>query len=267
MGKLRAIFIRDFQSEISYKTSFILQFAGIFVTVLLWYFMAKFIGNAVKVTVSGKPADYFAFVLIGIAAMRFLNTASSSFSTRLRNEQMTGTLEAMIITPTSIPTIVFSWAGWDFFMALISMLITFLLGIFAFGMKINIAGLPVFFLVLTLTVLAFSSVGILSASFIMVLKKGDPVNFLVTNVSALLGGVFFPVDILPEWLQYIAKAIPITWALDAMRKSLIHGCGFHGTSKEILILAGFVAALLPLSLLIFRWALGKAKRDGTLVQY
>ena len=129
MRKLRAIFIRDFQSEVSYKTSFVLQFAGIIITILLWYFMAQFIGNTVDIKVAGKAVDYFAYVLIGIAAMRFLNTAGSSFSTRLRNEQLTGTLEAMIVTPTSIPAIVFSWAGWDFFMAVVSMIITFLMGL------------------------------------------------------------------------------------------------------------------------------------------
>ncbi len=267
MRKLRAIFIRDFQNEVSYKTSFVLQFAGIIVTVLLWYFMAQFMGKAVDVKIDGKSVDYFGFVLVGIAAMRFLNTASSSFSTRLRNEQLTGTLEAMIITPTSIPTIIFSWAGWDFFMAIISMAITFAMGIALFGMKIKLCGVPSFLVILLLTVLIFSAIGILSASFIMVLKKGDPVTFLVANISALLGGVFFPLEVLPRWLAIAARILPITWSLDAMRKSLLQGTGFIGTGKEIIILSGFVLLLLPASLALFSWALKRAKRDGTLVQY
>ena len=52
-----------------------------------------------------------------------------------------------------------------------------------------------------------------------------------------------------------------------MRKSLVHGTGFEGTGKELLILAVFVAVLLPISLGVFSIALKRAKRDGTLVQY
>jgi ABC-2 type transport system permease protein len=62
----------------------------------------------------------------------------------------------------------------------------------------------------SLTVLAFSGIGILSASFTMVFKRVDPVNFLFGSASTLLGGVFYPITILPGWLQLISYLVPLT---------------------------------------------------------
>ncbi len=58
---------------------------------------------------------------------------------------------------------------------------------------------------LVLTIAAFSGLGLLSATAIVLLKKGDPIELLIGSTSSLLGGAFFPVVVMPEWLQGLAK--------------------------------------------------------------
>ncbi len=265
--RLKAVLARDFQHELSYKTSFIMDVLGIVFTVVLWFFMAKFIGDEVNVELAGREVGYFSFVLVGIAGMRFLNAAMTSFSNRLRKEQLSGTLEALLVTSAPLSMIVLSWACWDFIIAIFNIILTIALGVAFFGFKINFAGVFTFMVVLALTVLPLSALGVISASVIMVLKKGNPLNYLFSSISALLGGVFFPVSVLPEWLQYVARIIPLPWALDALRKSLIQGGGFGEVYLEINVLLLFTVVLVPLSLFVFRIALNRVRVDGSLCQY
>jgi ABC-type polysaccharide/polyol phosphate export permease len=61
---------------------------------------------------------------------------------------------------------------------------------------------------LFLTICAITSIGFVSAAFILVFKKGDPLNWGFSVLSWLLGGVYYPITVLPEWLQHLALSHP-----------------------------------------------------------
>ena len=105
--------------------------------------------------------------------------------------------------------------------------------------------------ILVLTILSASSFGIMAASFIMVLKRGDPITWMFNSASALLGGVYFPVTVLPEWLQKVSLLLPTTHALKAMRLTLLKGASAMDVAGEIGALCVFCVVLLPLSLFVF----------------
>jgi ABC-2 type transport system permease protein len=136
-----------------------------------------------------------------------------------------------------------------------------------FGLRLRLDGLPAFALILILTILAFSGVGILSAAFILYLKKGDPINFLISSASALFGGVFFPTDSMPHYLGAVGRFLPVTYALDGIRKSLLNGARLADLLPEIGALLLFIAVLLPLGLASFSLAVRKAREEGSLAQY
>ena len=215
----------------------------------------------------GLPGvSYFAYLLVGIAFYHYLASALNSFATKLRNEQLTGTLEAMLISPTPIPVIIFSSALWDFVMTSLRVMAYLGLGMF-FGLHLRPEGLLAFALILILTVLAFSGIGILSAAFILYLKKGDPINFLISSASALFGSVFFPTESMPLHLGLVGRFLPITYSLDGIRKSLLAGAGLRDVLPDMGALLLFIAVLLPLGLAGFSLAIRKARQEGTLAQY
>ncbi len=86
-------------------------------------------------------------------------------------------------------------------------------------------------------------------------------------MSGILGGTLYPITIMPVWLQKIAELLPITHALRAMRHAMIQGYSLSVLSGDILFLLVFALALIPISLILFKLALKKAKRDGSLVKY
>ena len=211
--------------------------------------------------------DYFSFVLIGIAFSDYLGVGLGSFAGTIREGQMLGTLEAMLVTPTRVHSIILFSSIWQFLLTSIRVLAYILLGVFFFGVSMIRPNIPAALLVLILTILAFSSLGIISASFIMVFKRGNPLNWLIGSFSTLFGGVFFPITILPGWLQKVSYFLPITYSLRAMRHALLQSYSFQALGFDILILALFSVVLLPFSIYVFKVAVRRAKKDGSLTHY
>jgi ABC-2 type transport system permease protein len=265
LGTLGAFVKRDFLIETSYRTSFMLQFLGIFFSVFIWRFISRFF-NAPPDTPGMEGMDYFAYVLLGLAFYHYLSAAMLAFSSKIRQEQMTGTLEAMLVTTTPTGTIVLGSALWDFLLTSVKVLAYLVVGVM-FGVHLRFESFLPCLLVLGLTVLAFSGIGILSAAFVFYLKRGDPITYLVSSASALFGGVFYPTEDMGRIINGLSKFLPITYSLRALRGALLKGTPFTALLPDIAMLAVFVAVLLPLGALAFRFAVRKARQEGSLIQY
>jgi len=266
-SKMYAFIKRDVTIATSYKLSFFLRFFGMFFSVLVFYFIDKLFGAATTPYLTDYGGDYFSFVLIGIAFTSFLWAGLKSFSKVIRRGQMMGTLEAMLITPTRISTIILFSSIWSFIATSITALLYLAIGGLFFGVDLGNVNIISATIVLGLTIIAFSSFGILSASFIMIYKEGDPINWLFSSSSSLLGGVFFPVEVMPEWLQSVSKILPITYSLDAMRLAILKGYSPSALTHDILPLIGFSAIVMPLAIVSFYLAVNKAKMNGSLTHY
>jgi ABC-2 type transport system permease protein len=264
---LLAFLKRDVGTEISYRFSFFFQFFRIFFSVGVFYFIAQLLGEAAAPYLAPYGGDYFSFVLIGIAFAGYFGVGLTSFSNSLRQAQTTGTLEAMLTTPTSLSTIILCSSVWDYLMTTFRVLIYLGVGALFLGVNLGGGNYLAALLVLVLTVVAFSSLGILAASFIMVLKRGDPITWAFSAVSSFLGGVYYPVAVLPGWLQVLAKFLPITYALQAMRLALLQGASLQSLLPELLALSAFCVVLLPTSLYAFHYAVDRARVDGSLTHY
>jgi ABC-2 type transport system permease protein len=122
-------------------------------------------------------------------------------------------------------------------------------------------------IIFILTIVSFSSIGIISAAFVIIFKRGDPISLTLAMFATVFGGVYFPITVLPKSLQSISNILPITYSLRTLRYALLQGYNLKMLSFDIGILFIFCIILFPLSLLIFKYAVKKAKKDGTLAYY
>ncbi len=263
MRKALAFLKRDFFMEASYRFNFLLSLIGVVFSVAIFYFLGKIVDPAY---VQGSADNYFSFALVGMAMAMYLRTGLGSFAESMREEQMMGTLEAMMSTPTSLTTIVLSSSLWRFLFTSVSVLAFLVVGAF-FGVSFAGANVLAALLLLVLTVACYAALGIVSASFIIVFKRGDPINWVVSSLSILLGGVFYPISVLPGWMRFLSRLLPITWSLEGVRGALLMGESFSTLWDGFLALAVIAAVLIPLSLASFRLAVHYARRTGTLVKY
>jgi len=118
-----------------------------------------------------------------------------------------------------------------------------------------------------LAIVAFNALGLIAASFVIVIKQGNPVSLVVGLASALLGGVLYPTSVLPEWLRAIGQLLPLTHALELVRGSILAGEGIAELWQPFLTLAALTAVLLPIGLWACSRAVHIAQTDGSLAQY
>ncbi len=259
-----AFIVRDALEDLSYRTAFLMNTVGILLFLAVWYFVPKFL-LAQGAEVEGLPP--FSWFLGGIALWQFLNVALSGFARRIRKEQLSGTLEAMMATPARTSLVLFGSTAWDFLFSALSLALYVLFGVWIFGAQIAVASIPAAIVVLVLTSLCFSGIGILAASAILYFKRGDPITFLVSGVMQLFGGVYFPASALGPRLQAVAEWIPLTHATRAFRATLLGGASLGSQVGDLAALAGFSLLVIPLGLAMARVAIGRARRDGTLAHY
>ena len=258
---------KDLINELSYPVSFLLQMLSIFFAVGVFYFISQMLGSTVSNLLAPYGGEYFPFVLIGIAFSSYFGVGLSSFANNLRQAQTTGTLEAMLTTPTSISAIIWASSLWDYLLTTLKVIVYLAIGGLWLHVNFNQGNIVAALVILVLTLLSFSSIGIIAASFVMVLKRGDPIAWFLNTLSGLLGGVYYPLEVMPGWMRWLAGWLPITYALQSMRLALLQGASTMSLLPQMLTLAAFGLVLFPMSLIAFRYAVRRAKLEGSLSHY
>ncbi len=267
MSVATAFIKRDISLSLSYRLSFVLQLFGILFSVASFYFLSRLFGSAIVPQLEQYGGDYFSFVLIGLAFTGYLGLSLNNFSSSIREGQTTGTLEIMLLSPTRLSAILISSSLWSYIMTTFNVIIYLLVGALIFGFDVSQANFLTAIVVLILSIASFSGVGIISAAIVLVIKRGSPIGWLFGGASSLLAGVFYPISVLPDWLTPLSHLIPLTYALDAMRLAMLKGYSLDQVRLDILVLLGFALLLTPISFFVFRRALKRAKKDGSLLQY
>jgi ABC-2 type transport system permease protein len=265
-GQLASFLRRDLREALTYKFSFVSSLFGIFLSSATFYFVAKLVPSGTP-SLDAFGGNYFSFAVVGVAFSNLLGMFQEGLPSVVRGAQVSGTLEALLVTPASIPTVLFGSSLYSLLFQVLRTALHMGVAIAFFGLTLGRVNTPGLLAVGVLTVLCFLSIGILSASFILVYKTGNPFAWVFGTVSGLFGGVVFPVSLLPPWIRWISQLLPVTYALNGMRKSLLASATFAEILPDIAALAVVTAVLLPLSLLAFRLAVRKAKKDGTLSHY
>jgi ABC-2 type transport system permease protein len=267
MRVLWAFIKKDISIALSYRLSFLLQFLGMFLAIATFYFLSKVIGGTLLGSLNAYGGDYFSFVLLGLALSIYMTLGLQTFSSAIREGQMTGTLEIMLLSPTKLNVILLSSAVWAYVFDSLKVFILLVLGTTVFGVSFANSNVMAAIVILMLSIACFASIGMISAALTIVLKKGDPISWAMAGLSTLLSGVFYPVAVLPHWLQSFSSVLPLTYALNAIRHAVLQGFSFYELRYDILALVGFSVALLPLALFSFKQAVKRAKIEGSLVHY
>lgn len=265
LRRLRAFFVRDFQLAYSYRMERFLRILSVLLVVTTLFFISRiFIG--VTDTQDARWQNPLKAWLTGLPVLNYFMTGFSSLANAVRAEQQQGTLESVLMTPINLPTLVVASSGWALVQAGFYSSLYFVFARLFFSVTFEGSYLLAA-LILVLTTLVLASLGILSASFAVVFKRGDPFALLLGTGAALFSGVFFPIEMLGEGLQKVSHLLPTTYGVSAIRSVLITGATFEEVSGQIFSLCLFLLVLLPFSLWVFSRAVRRAKREGSLIQY
>ncbi len=267
LRKAAAFIRRDFQVESSYKMNFIIGVLNSMVILVFFYFLNELIAGGGAPNLARYGGNYLSFVVIGLAFARYFQLTLTMFSDSIRQAQQTGCLEAMMSSQTDSLTIVLMSSLYGLISGAVQLLLILIAG--AVMMKVDFSHMNVFATVMVFgfSILSFVAFGVLSAAAILWLKKGDPFTWILGGMGTMLGGAYFPIQVLPHWLQNVSFLIPITYSLDALRLTMLKGYSVQMVERPLLTLGLMTAVLLPISLVVFAAMVRKGRKEGTLMQY
>ncbi|MBN1621411.1 MAG: ABC transporter permease [Endomicrobiales bacterium] len=254
MQPILGFLYRDFTIEKTYRFNLLTKALGIFFQITVFYFISKLISDS----------NYFSFVLIGLMFSRFFQFWLNVFVDNIRQEQYWGTAELIFLSPDNPLKIIFSSISGKFFMLIFELLFFIFLGKFLFRADIftNLLYLLPFLFIHSLI---FAGIGLISGSFIMYFKRGDPVNWLIGISFDLLSGVYFPLKVLPGTLNTLSKILPNTAALNIWRDIFLNN-SFPDANK-ILIHMLWAFVLVIVGIFCFRKSYYWTKMKGELGSY
>jgi ABC-2 type transport system permease protein len=264
LRKIAAFFWRDFAIARGYRGALVLETAEALFGVATFFYLSRFVESPQLDRALPAGSNYFAFALVGFAFFDYLSVALSAFDASIEEARQNRTLEALLITQTPLSVILAGSAVYPFAALALRTCVYLTWGTLFFGFAPRAVNWPGAVVVLLVSILAFAGLGILSASYQVLFKRGNPAKWAVLGISGLVGGMMYPVAVLPGPLQVVARLIPVTYSLEGMRAALLAGAGWSELWRPLVALLVFAVILIPFSFAVFAWALRRTKITGTL---
>lgn len=264
LRKVAAFFYRDFAIARGYRGALVLETIEALFGVATYYYLSRFVQTPELERALPAGNTYFAFALVGFAFFDYLSVSMTTFDTSLEEAHQNRTLEALLVSQTPLPVILAGSAVYPFAALALRTCVYFAWGGLLFGFLPQSANWLGALAILLASILAFAGLGVLSASYQILFKRGNPAKWIVLGVSGLVSGMMYPVSILPRPLQIFAHLIPVTYSLEGMRAALLAGAGWGEIWHSLAALIIFAAILLPFSFTVFAWAIRRTKITGTL---
>ncbi len=207
------------------------------------------------------------FVAVGIALTGFMHVALGRVAAGIRGEQLQGTLESLLMTPTSSATIQVGTVVYDLIYIPLRTILFLVLVAVGFGLDFEPSGLLPASVVLLCFIPFVWGIGIATAGGILTFRRGAGFAAFGVTVLTLFSGAYFPLDLLPAWALELARFNPIAVVVDGMREPLLGGTGWSDTARNVLILLPLSAASLAAGITAFRLALRRERQRGSLSLY
>ena|SRR6266511_4147467 len=262
-GVLAAVVRRDWAVTRSYRLAFLLDVFFGLLELVAYYFISRTFGDASPASLHGAPS-YFAFAAVGAVLGAPIYAATAGVGFGLRQEQLRGTLEALMANPLRPAELCLGLTGFPFVFALARASLYLAVAAAWLHLDLGRTSWIGVLIVLIGTGVALSALGVLAGAVVLVFKRGEVVAKATVYGITLLSGSVFPISTLPGWLQPLSKVLPMRFAFDGIRSALFEGGGW---GVDAAVLAAYGAVALPLSILVFSRAMRRALRVGTLAQY
>ena len=218
--------------------------------------------------VSGKdiPVDkVLVYLLTGSLLWRYLSELFWETSNVISWERWEGTIEYTFMAPISRVTYLLGMSTFAVCYAGLRLVVLTVICALTFHIDLGQANLPGACVVLGIATFSLVGLGLMAAGLPLIYtEKGMHMTEIIEAVLLMVSGVYYPISVLPGWLQFFSRFSPITYTLHGMRAAILEGAGLRQLWGDILPLIITAAVLIPLGLAAFGLAETYCKRHGKL---
>jgi ABC-2 type transport system permease protein len=266
-AKLPAFVRRDVKVALSYRVAFASDVLGIAAQVVVFSFIAKLVEPSKLPTFGGTQVSYLEFVATGIVLNLALGVLLYRVAGAIRQEQLQGTLESLLATPTATATLQIGSVASTLLM--VPLRATLMMGAIAivFGLHFDTGGIvPAALIVAALVPFAWG-LGLATGAAIVTFRRGSGLLGAGTTLLGLASGAVFPLALLPAWIAAAAEWNPLAIAIDGVRDALLGSAGWGAALSDIAVLIPLSGLTLAAGVGLFKLALDRERRLGTLGMY
>jgi ABC-2 type transport system permease protein len=257
-----AVIRRDFLIALSYRFRLASGIFTAFFSLTLFYYVSRL----VRVERFATPDDYYGFVVAGLVILQVLQSTLVTPGASLRTELVAGTFERLAVSPFGAVRALGASMLFPFAYSLVMSVVMLLFAAIVFGLPVEWSTVPLAVPAFLLGAVAFAPFGLMIVAAVVVWKQATGVAWIMAGIT-LLAGFYFPVSLLPDWIEWTSDVQPFTPAVDLLRHLLI-GIPLEDSAwLDVARLAGFAAVLVPLSVLVLVAAVRTGRRRGTILEY
>jgi ABC-2 type transport system permease protein len=180
-------------------------------------------------------------------------------------ERWEGTIEYTFMAPLSRSMHLAGMGVFSVLYGLLRAVFLFTVCVWFFDLSVPDAQFLAALVVLAIASISFLGIGMMTSVLPLISpEKGTQLGWIAQGTLLVVSGVYYPVEVLPTWMQWLAKISPATYALEAARAAILDGQGLSTMWDEIwpLLVIGVVS--IPLGLWIFSRGERYAKKHGKL---
>ena len=204
-------------------------------------------------------------LLVGAVIWAYLGIIFEILTETVAWERWEGTIEYTFMAPLSRPVHLFGMGLFAIGYGVVRAILLFGVVAAFFGLHLPDANYVAALVVLIVASISFIGIGMMTAVLPLISpEKGTQLGFVAQGLLLVVSGVYYPVSVLPEWMQWMAKISPATYALRGCRAAIIDGAGITDLWREIWALLVIGAVSVPLGLWTFRTGERYAKKHGKL---
>lgn len=212
-------------------------------------------------------ADYIAYIVIGLTMYMWINITLWDVGFQLRNEQMRGTLESNWLCPVWRFSILLGPSLTKLLTSLVFMAMAVLEYGLIFGTWVVGSNIGLLLLIMLLVIPSIYGIGVAFGSLVMRVQEASTMVFLVRGIFMIFTGVSYPLAVMPEWMQTVARWLPLTYAVHALRAVTLGSATWRDLQSDLITLALFAVGLSVLGYSIFTFTEKRARRSGSLGRY
>ena len=227
------------------------------IQIFLWGFISKFF------TLNSTYYENTVGIILSAAILYdFLFRSSISYNMMFLEEIWSRNFTNLFIAPIKLSEIIAALTFTAIFRTLIGLVPAALLAIPFFGVSIFKIGLPLIFLLITLYIFGVTLGLLVTSGLIRFGPSFENIAWASLFFLAPLGCIYYPIDILPTWLQMIAKLLPLVHIFEEMRNILI-----YDSVNNFQILKAIIISFIyfVLGIFVFYLSYNGAKNRGTLI--
>jgi ABC-2 type transport system permease protein len=225
-----------------------------------------FIADGVKAT--GGTLDVerqTTILLIGAVLWAYLGIVFEILTETVAWERWEGTIEYTFMAPLSRAVHLFGMGAFGVLYGVVRTALLFTVVALFFGLSFPDADFGAALALLAVASVSFVGIGMVTAVLPLISpEKGAQLGFVAQGLLLVVSGVYYPVSVMPDWMQWLARISPATYALDGIRRAVLDGAGVSDVSDDLWPLLVMGAVAIPLGLAIFRSGERYAKRTGKL---